>query len=109
MFVVARHKGQSIHIGNDIEVVVTALSRTTVKLGIIAPKPLSILRTEIRDQIAEENRDALHHATEESTLAGTATAGETIVTSARDFLTAAVNAPTPRGVNQATGQKDPAE
>lgn len=109
MFVVARHKGQSIHIGSDIEVVVTALSRTTVKLGIVAPKPLSILRTEIRNQIAEENRGALQHATEVVAVDGALTPGETIVTSARDFVAAAVKAPTPPGVNATTRPEGEAE
>ncbi len=59
MFVIARRKGQRISIGNDIEVVVTELSRSSVKLGIVAPRPCLILRGEVRDHIAEANRAAL--------------------------------------------------
>ena len=59
MFIVARRKGQRIVIGNDIEVVVTELSRSTVKLGILAPKPCLILRGEVRDSIVEANRAAI--------------------------------------------------
>lgn len=59
MFIVARRKGQRIVIGNDIEVVVTELSRSTVKLGIVAPKPCLILRGEIRDSIVEANKAAI--------------------------------------------------
>lgn len=59
MFIVARRKGQRIVIGNDIEIIVTELSRSTVKLGILAPKPYSILRGEIRDNIEQANREAL--------------------------------------------------
>ncbi|HEY5958120.1 MAG TPA: carbon storage regulator [Polyangiaceae bacterium] len=62
MFIVARRKGQRIVIGNDIEIIVTELSRTTVKLGILAPKPYSILRGEIRDNVEEANREALQAA-----------------------------------------------
>jgi carbon storage regulator len=59
MFVVARRKGQRIMIGPDIEVVVTELSRSTVKLGIKAPKPCQILRGELYDSIEQANREAL--------------------------------------------------
>src|SRR5512147_2786708 len=62
MFIVARRKGQKIVIGNDIEIIVTEISRTTVKLGILAPKPYSILRGEIRQSIEEANREALDAA-----------------------------------------------
>jgi carbon storage regulator len=63
MFIVARRKGQKIVIGNDIEIIVTDLSRTTVKLGILAPKPYAILRGEIRENIEMANREALNAAT----------------------------------------------
>jgi carbon storage regulator CsrA len=59
MFIVARRKGQKIVIGNDIE---TDLSRTTVKLGILAPKPYAILRGEIQENIEAANREALSAA-----------------------------------------------
>ncbi len=62
MFIVARRKGQKIVIGNDIEIIVTELSRTTVKLGILAPKPYSILRGEIQESIEAANREALDAA-----------------------------------------------
>ncbi|MBN1609562.1 MAG: carbon storage regulator [Polyangiaceae bacterium] len=59
MFIVARRKGQRIMIGPDIEVVVTELSRSTVKLGVKAPKPCQILRGELYDSIEQANREAL--------------------------------------------------
>lgn len=62
MFVVARRKGQRIVIGNDIEVIVTELSRSTVKLGVLAPGSLQILRGEIKDSIEAANRDAIQSA-----------------------------------------------
>ncbi len=58
MFMVARRKGQRIVIGNEIEVVVTELSRSVVRLGITAPASMQILRGEIRDSIVEANRGA---------------------------------------------------
>jgi carbon storage regulator len=59
MLIVARRKGQRVVIGDDIEIVVTELSRTTVKLGITAPHPYSILRGEIKESIAQANREAM--------------------------------------------------
>ncbi len=58
MLIIARRKGQRIVIGQDVEVVVTELSRGMVKLGIVAPSERSILRGEIQDAVAEANRAA---------------------------------------------------
>jgi carbon storage regulator len=58
MLIVARRKGQRIRIGGDIEVVVTELSRGEVRLGIVAPKDVTVLREEVRAAIAEANREA---------------------------------------------------
>lgn len=60
MFVVSRHKGQKIAIGDEIELVVIDVSRSTVRLGIIAPKPMTILRSEIRESIEKANREAVN-------------------------------------------------
>jgi carbon storage regulator len=106
MFIVARRKGQRIVIGNDIEIVVTELSRTTVKLGIVAPKPYTILRGELCEQIEQANREAL----EAAIAAGPAQPGDTSATpavdagfsSARGFLGKAVKPPTPLDVNPKT-------
>ena len=59
MFIVARRLGQRILIGDDIEVVVTELSRSTVKLGITAPRPFFIMRGELKDSVEQANREAL--------------------------------------------------
>jgi carbon storage regulator len=58
MLIIARHKGQRILIGDDVEVVVTELSKGVVKLGIVAPTSLTILRGETKD-VADANRAAL--------------------------------------------------
>jgi carbon storage regulator len=57
MLIIARRKGQRILIGDDVEVVVTELSKGVVKLGIVAPTTLTILRGETKD-VAEANRAA---------------------------------------------------
>lgn len=58
MLIIARRKGQRILIGDDVEVVVTELSKGVVKLGIVAPTSLTILRGETKD-VADANRAAL--------------------------------------------------
>jgi carbon storage regulator len=57
MLIIARRKGQRILIGDDVEVVVTELSKGMVKLGIVAPNSCTILRGETKD-IADANRAA---------------------------------------------------
>jgi carbon storage regulator len=58
MLVISRRKGQRIAIGDEIELVVTELHRSSVKLGIRAPRGYAVLRGEVRDSIEEANRDA---------------------------------------------------
>jgi carbon storage regulator len=59
MLIIARRKGQRIVIGHDVEVIVTELSRGSVKLGIVAPSDRSILRGEIKDAVEAANRAAI--------------------------------------------------
>jgi carbon storage regulator len=58
MLVISRRKGQRISIGDEIELVITEVHRSSVKLGIRAPRGLTVLRGEIRDSIEEANRSA---------------------------------------------------
>ena len=58
MLIIARRKGQRILIGDDVEVIVTELSKGTVKLGILAPTERTILRGETKD-VADANRAAI--------------------------------------------------
>ena len=58
MLALTRKKGESVMIGNDVEVVVLSVQGEQVKLGFIAPKSITIHRKEIYQQIQEENRAA---------------------------------------------------
>jgi carbon storage regulator len=58
MLVISRRKGQRITIGDDIEIVVTAVHKNGVKLGIAAPRGLIVLRGEVRDAILSANLEA---------------------------------------------------
>lgn len=59
MLIITRRKGQRIVLGNDIEIVVTDISRSGVKIGVIAPNTTTILRGEVRDAVEQANREAL--------------------------------------------------
>lgn len=58
MLILSRRPGDEIVIGDGIRVVVIECDRRGVRLGIEAPANVSILRGEIVQQIAEENRRA---------------------------------------------------
>ena len=59
MLIVTRRKGQRIVLGHDIEIVITDISRSGVKIGIVAPSSLAILRGEVKDAVEQANREAL--------------------------------------------------
>lgn len=58
MLALTRKKGESIIIGDDIEVIVLGTQGDQVKIGIVAPKQISVHRKEIYDQIQSENIEA---------------------------------------------------
>lgn len=58
MLVLSRQRDQVIMIGDDIEVVVVDIRGDKVRLGITAPKEISVHRKEVYDQIKAENRSA---------------------------------------------------
>jgi len=58
MLVLTRKLHQSIVIGDQIEVVVLEVRGEQVRLGIKAPKDVTVHRKEIYEQIQEENKSA---------------------------------------------------
>jgi carbon storage regulator len=58
MLVISRRKGQRIAIGDDIEIVITEVHRSSVKLGIRAPRGFAVLRGEVSEAISAANREA---------------------------------------------------
>ncbi len=58
MLVLTRKAGESIRIGDDIEVKVVSVEGDQIKIGIEAPKHVDIHRQEIYQLIQEENRQA---------------------------------------------------
>lgn len=59
MLVITRKKEESILIGENIEITVIKLEDGSVKLGINAPKDVTILRKEVYEKVKEENMKAL--------------------------------------------------
>ena len=55
MLALSRKKGDSIIIGDNIEVIVLGISGEQVKLGIVAPKNVTVHRKEIYELIQKEN------------------------------------------------------
>lgn len=64
MLILSRKPGDAIVIGDGIRIIVLDSDRRGVRLGIEAPADVSILREEIVEAIASENRRA--NATSES-------------------------------------------
>ncbi len=67
MLVISRRKGQRITIGDDIEIVVTAVHKSGVKLGIVAPRGFTVLRGEVRDAIFSANLAAARSTVAQAT------------------------------------------
>ncbi|MBR9648462.1 carbon storage regulator CsrA [Clostridium tyrobutyricum] len=59
MLVISRKKGESLLIGDDIEITVSRIEDGTVKLSISAPKSVKILREELYKEVEMENKNAL--------------------------------------------------
>ena len=57
MLVIRRRPGESLFIGEDVEIEVLDASASQVKLGIRAPKSISVVRREIR-VVGAQNRQA---------------------------------------------------
>ncbi|WP_121663631.1 carbon storage regulator CsrA [Metabacillus litoralis] len=58
MLVLTRKTGETIQIGDNIELTVLSIQGDQIKLGIKAPKNIGILRKEIYDSIQESNNEA---------------------------------------------------
>ena len=57
MLVLTRKPGQSIMIGDGVEVQVLSVAGEKVRLGITAPRDVSIFRNEVYDRLESENAD----------------------------------------------------
>ena len=62
MLVLSRREGESIMIGDDIEVIVTRIDHDSVKLGVVAPRQMAVFRDEIYRKIRETNIGSVREA-----------------------------------------------
>ena len=59
MLVISRKKGESLLIGDDIEITVEKIYSSSVKISIKAPKEKVILRKEVYEKVKDENSNAI--------------------------------------------------
>lgn len=64
MLVLTRKTGESIMIGDDIELKIISVEGDQVKIGIDAPRFVKVYRSEIYKAIQEENKSALNSTIE---------------------------------------------
>jgi carbon storage regulator CsrA len=60
MLVLARKLNESIVIGENITIKVVSVENGVVKLGIDAPREVSIIRSELIQEVTASNRAAVH-------------------------------------------------
>jgi len=58
VLILSRRKGESIVIGDNIEICVIDVQGETIKIGIDAPRTVSVHRKEIYNEIENANREA---------------------------------------------------
>lgn len=59
MLVLARRMNQSIMIGEDIEIIIVDIKGDQVKIGIKAPRSVTVHRAEVHQEILDENKKAI--------------------------------------------------
>ncbi len=58
MLILTRKVGESIQIGDSIEVVLAEINKGSVRIGINAPRDMPVYRKEIYQKILQENQEA---------------------------------------------------
>ena len=66
MLALSRKQGESIMIGNDIEISILEIKGEQIKIGISAPKSIPVYRKEIYVQIQEANKETVNSLDMES-------------------------------------------
>ncbi len=62
MLALTRKTGQSIMIGDQVEITIVEVKGDQVRLGIKAPKAITVYRKEIYEEIQKENKAAVNSA-----------------------------------------------
>ena len=61
MLVVKRKAGESIIIGDNIEIKIVKIEDGSVKVAIDAPRDISVLRKELVEEVVSENKEAVQN------------------------------------------------
>lgn len=59
MLVLSRKINEKIRIGDDIEIMVVAVAGDQVRIGIEAPREVKILRSEVYEEVQNQNTEAV--------------------------------------------------
>lgn len=59
MLILSRKVGETIWIGEDVEIVITEVKGDQVKVGIKAPRSIDVVRGELRKDVSESNTEAV--------------------------------------------------
>lgn len=59
MLVLSRKVGETIWIGDDVELVITEVKGDYVKVGVRAPRTVDIIRGELRNEVSDANKEAV--------------------------------------------------
>lgn len=60
MLALSRKKGEAIVVNNNVEITILEVKGDQVKIGISAPRDVSIYRKEVYIQIQEANKEAVN-------------------------------------------------
>ena len=59
MLVLSRKAGETIWIGEDVEIVISEVKGEQVKIGIRAPRSIDVIRGELRQDVSASNTEAV--------------------------------------------------
>jgi len=66
MLILTRKIGESIIVGDNVEIILAEINKNSARIGIRAPKDVSIYRKEIYEKILKENENALDNDLDKS-------------------------------------------
>ncbi|MBR1472388.1 MAG: carbon storage regulator CsrA [Lachnospiraceae bacterium] len=66
MLALSRKKGEALVIGNNIEITILEVKGDQIKIGVKAPREVSIYRKEVYEQIQQANQEAMAEQTPET-------------------------------------------
>jgi len=69
MLIMARREGESIRIGDDIEILIAHIGRSRVKIGISAPRSMPVIAHEVK-LVRDENLAAAAAQPSPATISG---------------------------------------